>query len=71
MTFTERQLSPDGAIEFVIGRDERGFWTARDVDGREGGLFISRDEAVKFAETTRRRGHGVVKSADAPVRLWK
>jgi len=71
MTLTERQISQDGAIEFLIGRDERGFWMARDAEGREGGLFISRDEAVKFAETARLRGHGVAKSADAPLRLWK
>lgn len=71
MTLSDRQIPQDGAIEFLIGLDEHGFWTARDVEGREGGLFISRDEAVKFAEMARLRGHGVAKSADAPLRLWK
>jgi hypothetical protein len=71
MSSQQRQPRRDAALEFWIGRDEHGFWTARDADGREGGLFVSREEAVKFAQTARPRGQGVVKLAPAPLDLWK
>lgn len=71
MFSTQRQPLPETAIEFWIGRDAQGFWTARGADGREGGLFVSREEAMKFARTARRRGQGVAKSAPAPIDLWK
>lgn len=61
----------DEAVEFWVGRDENGCWIARGADGREGGLFVSRDEAMKFVQTARQRGHGVAKSASAPLNLWK
>ena len=34
---------------FLVGRNSRGQWIARDQDGRRGGLFVSRAEAFKFA----------------------
>ena len=34
---------------FFIGQNSQGNWVARDQDGRRGGLFVSRDEAVRFA----------------------
>ena len=49
----------------------KDFWTARCADGGEGGLFVSREEAMKFARTARRRGQGVAKNAPAPIDLWK
>jgi hypothetical protein len=61
----------DAAIEFWIGRNEQGFWIARDVDGREGGLFVSREEALKYVRQIRQRGQGVARAADAPLRLWQ
>lgn len=71
MFSTQRQTRPETAIEFWIGRDVQGFWTARGADGREGGLFVSREEAMKFARAARRRGQGVAKNAPAPIDLWK
>jgi hypothetical protein len=71
MSSQQRQPRRDAALEFWVGRDEQGFWTARNADGREGGLFVSREEAVKFARAARPRGHGVVKSAPAQLDLWK
>ena len=32
-----------------IGRDHRGHWVAREQDGLYGGLFISREQAIKYA----------------------
>jgi hypothetical protein len=34
---------------FFVGQNSRGNWVARDLDGLRGGLFVSRDEAVRFA----------------------
>jgi len=34
---------------FFIGRNHEGFWVARDVNGRIGGIFLLEDSAVSFA----------------------
>jgi hypothetical protein len=34
-----------------IGRNQSGFWVARDADGKSGGLFWSREAALRFAGT--------------------
>jgi hypothetical protein len=34
---------------FFIGRNREGFWVARDVNGRIGGIFLLEDSAVSFA----------------------
>jgi hypothetical protein len=34
---------------FRIGVDRFGCWVALDQDGRRGGLFVGRNEAVRFA----------------------
>src|ERR1700722_12209712 len=34
---------------FFIGRNQEGFWVARDVNGRIGGIFLLEDTAVSFA----------------------
>src|SRR5215467_12576974 len=34
---------------FLVGKDSHGNWVARDQSGLCGGLFVGRDEALKFA----------------------
>jgi hypothetical protein len=34
---------------FLVGRDSRGHWVAQDERGLCGGLFIDRNEAIRFA----------------------
>ena len=34
---------------FLVGQDRQGNWVARDQSGLCGGLFVGRDEALKFA----------------------
>ena len=34
---------------FFIGRNKEGFWVARDVNGRLGGIFLCETSAVSFA----------------------
>jgi hypothetical protein len=35
---------------FFIGRNKEGFWVARDVKGRVGGLFLLQNSALSFAK---------------------
>lgn len=73
MTATEVSQAP--VPSFVIGRDAEGFWAARSADGREGGLFVSCDQAEKFARgLARARGGDVAKAfakSGEPLSLWR
>ena len=48
-----RPLDPEIVSEtipaFFIGRNKNGFWVARDVKGRAGGIFLLEKSAVSFA----------------------
>ena len=33
---------------FMVGQDERGNWVAQALDGECGGLFVSRDAAMRY-----------------------
>jgi hypothetical protein len=48
-----RPLDPgivnDAIPAFFIGRNREGFWVARDVNGRIGGIFLLENSAVAFA----------------------
>jgi hypothetical protein len=35
---------------FFIGRNKEGFWVARDVNGRIGGIFLLENSALSFAK---------------------
>jgi hypothetical protein len=37
---------------FFIGRNQSGFWVARESEGRSGGLFLFRRSAARFAHKT-------------------
>jgi hypothetical protein len=39
-----------GHPHFVVGTDAEGHWIARDRAGLVGGIFISREAAIDFAE---------------------
>lgn len=39
-----------GHPQFVVGTDAEGYWIARDRAGLIGGIFISREAAIDFAE---------------------
>jgi len=45
------QAEPPSCLQppiFLIGRDSRGNWVARDQSGRRGGLFVNRTEALRY-----------------------
>ena len=49
-----QRLDPDILSDtipaFFIGRNEEGFWVARDVNGRIGGIFLFESSALAFAK---------------------
>jgi hypothetical protein len=45
---------------FFIGRNRSGFWVARDANGKSGGLFWSRQAALRFAQTVWPDGYATI-----------
>ncbi|MEE1613676.1 hypothetical protein [Microvirga sp. CF3016] len=43
-------FSKVGHSHFVVGMDADGHWIARDRAGLVGGIFVSREAAIDFAE---------------------
>ena len=41
---------------FFIGRNKEGFWVARDVKGRMGGIFLLENSALSFAKRNSQPG---------------
>ena len=56
---------------FVIGQDEQGHWVALDSEGREGGLFASREAALKYVAQETVGSRAVAVYAAKPLSLWK
>jgi hypothetical protein len=46
-----REVLNEAIPVFFIGRNEAGFWVARDANGKSGGLFWSREAAIRFAKS--------------------
>ena len=46
-----KSLLPLGAEShlFLVGQSTRGFWVARDLEGRSEGIFRDQKEAMRFA----------------------
>jgi hypothetical protein len=42
--------SPRQSIVLLVGRNSRGKWVVQDRRGLCGGLFVDRNEALKFAQ---------------------
>jgi hypothetical protein len=40
---------PPRSSAFFVGKNSRGNWVAQDQDGLRGGLFVNRNEAVRYA----------------------
>ncbi len=61
---------PLGA-SYVVGRDAEGHWLAVETHGLGGGLFTSREAAVRYAsfETDRREGAVAVVAEPVTLRL--
>ena len=54
---------------FVVGRDRGGRWTAMASNGLEGGYFVSRAAALRYARLETGREPGAVRQATSPIKL--
>jgi hypothetical protein len=55
---------------FVIGQDDEGHWIAMDAEGREGGLFASREAALKYVAAATGRSRPTAVFTAKPLVLW-
>jgi hypothetical protein len=65
-------LSPEPpacAMAFVIGRDDRGHWLAGEAHGLAGGLFSSREAALRYATAETHHREGAVQLVIEPLAL--
>jgi hypothetical protein len=53
----------------VIGRDSRGRWTALAAGGLAGGVFKSKDAAIRFAQAEAGRAPGALRFTSSPLEL--
>ena len=56
-------------LHFVVGQDREGYWLAIEMHGRGGGLFISREAALKYAEFETDHQPGAVECTERLVQL--
>ena len=59
-----------GHSQFVIGQDAEGHWVAKDAQGREGGIFVSKEAALKHAAFQMGQGPDAVLQSNQPLSLW-
>ena len=70
---TDRHTSAspsENTIAFLVGQDRDGHWLAVETHGLGGGIFASRDKALRYARDESHRQPGAVRFADAPIRLF-
>ena len=57
-------------VAFLVGQDGEGHWLAVEIHGLGGGIFASRDKAVRYARDESHRLPGAIRFADGPMRLF-
>lgn len=63
------RLKPDCTI-FTVGHDDRGHWVVQENHGLMGGTFISREEAIHYAQGECRQYPGsIVLVTPQPLKL--
>lgn len=69
----DRRISSEGqsdGVAFLVGQDGEGHWLAVEIHGLGGGIFTSRDKALRYARDESHGLPGAVRFADGPVRLF-
>ena len=69
----DNQFDPRGdasRIAFLVGQDGEGQWLAVETHGLGGGIFRSRDRALRYARDESHGLPGAVRFADEPIRLF-
>lgn len=65
-----RQSPKTAPSYFLIGQDEAGNWIAKNANGRDGGLFVSREAAMKYVAGEINRRRCVAIFTPRPLKLW-
>ena len=56
-------------VAFMVGQDGEGHWLAVEIHGQGGGIFVSRDKAVRYARDECRQPDAI-RFVDGPIRLF-
>ena len=62
---------PGSPVAFLVGQDGEGHWLAVETHGLGGGIFRSRDRALRYARDESHGQPGAVRFAAAPIRLFR
>ena len=65
----QTHLSGADACSFIVGRSREGAWLALETRGLAGGIFVSRDAALHYAEFETDHRPGAVGFASRPLEL--
>jgi hypothetical protein len=58
---------PSSLLTFIIGQDRTGRWIVRETHGLGGGMFVSRDAALNYAEFETGHRAGAVRLVTQPI----
>jgi hypothetical protein len=61
-------LSPE-PLSFVLGRDQGGHWIVQETHGLCGGLFASKDAAIRYARLESADRKSVIHLSPDPIEL--
>jgi len=60
---------PSSQLRFIIGQDRQGHWIAKEPHGLAGGIFVSREAALDYAEFETEHRPGAVRLSRQPLEL--
>jgi hypothetical protein len=58
-------------LQFAIGQDLQGRWIVAETRGRSGGLFVSREAALRYLASEWGRRPESVRWSNEPLALWR
>ena len=58
------------SLQFIIGQDPEGHWIVTEVCKRCGGIFVSRDAAVKYAVSEWGFDPQMIRWSNEPLGAW-
>ena len=67
---TVQSCSKTNDLQFVIGQDLRGNWVVAEVRQRGGGIFLSREAALKYAASEWGQQLEMIRWSNTPMVLW-
>lgn len=68
-TSMEPEEAPPEPLCFILGRDQGGRWIVQETHGLCGGLFASKDAAIRFAKFESADRESVIRLAPDPIEL--